>query len=185
MAASPQNALLKMLEEPPPSSVFILVTARPGHAAADGAVALPASAVSACPSQAAVDADARDVAWRVLERRRRSDEPRQRIEAAKDLLEGYRRRRTRSRGSGAARLAPARDGVAAARRRTAVHPGGSAEPGQSRTSSPSSTGSRRRIAASAAMTRLRGGRSGAGGARQQCQRQDRGRLARAAAVMSP
>ena len=38
-----------------------------GHAAADGAVALPAPAVSAGPGSDAIDADARDVARRVLD----------------------------------------------------------------------------------------------------------------------
>ena len=38
-----QNALLKTLEEPPPGSVLILVTAQPASPAADGPLALPAS----------------------------------------------------------------------------------------------------------------------------------------------
>jgi len=85
MASSPQNALLKILEEPPPSSVFILVTARPD-------MLLP-TVQSRCQrvrfqlaEQGALDADAMDVALRVLELAAASDEPRQRIEAAKELL---------------------------------------------------------------------------------------------------
>lgn len=85
MASSPQNALLKILEEPPPSSVFILVTARPD-------MLLP-TVQSRCQrvrfqlaEQGALDADAMEVARRVLELAAASDEPRQRIEAAKELL---------------------------------------------------------------------------------------------------
>jgi DNA polymerase-3 subunit delta' len=85
MASSPQNALLKILEEPPPSSVFILVTARPD-------MLLP-TVQSRCQrvrfqlaEQGALDADAVEVARRVLELAAASDEPRQRIEAAKELL---------------------------------------------------------------------------------------------------
>jgi len=85
MASSPQNALLKILEEPPPSSVFILVTARPD-------MLLP-TVQSRCQrvrfqlaEQGELDADAMEVARRVLELAAASDEPRQRIEAAKELL---------------------------------------------------------------------------------------------------
>lgn len=85
MAPSPQNALLKILEEPPPSSVFILVTARPD-------MLLP-TVQSRCQrlrfqlaGQPTSDAEATEVARRVLERAALSDEPRQRIEVAKELL---------------------------------------------------------------------------------------------------
>jgi DNA polymerase-3 subunit delta' len=85
MASSPQNALLKILEEPPASSVFILVTARPD-------MLLP-TVQSRCQrirfqlvEQGAPDADALEVGRRVLELAAAADEPRQRIEAAKELL---------------------------------------------------------------------------------------------------
>jgi DNA polymerase-3 subunit delta' len=86
MAAAPQNALLKVLEEPPPSTAMILVTARPD-------MLLP-TVQSRCQrlrfqlaDQPEVDEDARDVARRVLERAASPAEPHIRIEAAKDLLE--------------------------------------------------------------------------------------------------
>jgi DNA polymerase-3 subunit delta' len=85
MVSAAQNALLKVLEEPPSSTVFILLTARPD-------MLLP-TVQSRCQrlrfhlaGQGAVDVEARDVAVRVLERAAEQEEPRQRIEAAKDLL---------------------------------------------------------------------------------------------------
>ena len=85
MAAPAQNALLKTLEEPPSSSVFILVTARPDM--------LLATVQSRCPrlrfpagERDAVDADAREIAQRVLAQVAASDGPPARIEAAQDLL---------------------------------------------------------------------------------------------------
>ena len=85
MMPQAQNALLKTLEEPPPSSIFILVTARPDSLlptvrsrcirlwfAADGA--------------AAVDEEARAVAERVLINVMGSDAVGVRLNAAKDLL---------------------------------------------------------------------------------------------------
>ena len=70
MAAPAQSALLKTLEEPPSSSVFVLVTSRPD-------MLLP-TVQSRCPrlrfqasGHEAIDADARDVAQQVLARRQR------------------------------------------------------------------------------------------------------------------
>ena len=85
MAAPAQSALLKTLEEPPPSSVFVLVTSRPD-------MLLP-TVQSRCPRlrfQAAgneeVDTDAREVAQQVLAGAAATDDPAVRIEGARDLL---------------------------------------------------------------------------------------------------
>jgi DNA polymerase-3 subunit delta' len=80
-----QNALLKTLEEPPPSSVFILVTSRPD-------VLLPTvrsrciQLTFAAGAQVEIDEDARDVASRVLAQASTGTEPSRRLEGAKDLL---------------------------------------------------------------------------------------------------
>jgi len=80
-----QNALLKTLEEPAPSSVFVLVTSR-----AD--VLLP-TVRSRCirlqftgAAQSPIDAEARGVAQRVLARTGRSGDASRRLDAAKELL---------------------------------------------------------------------------------------------------
>jgi DNA polymerase-3 subunit delta' len=85
MAAPAQSALLKTLEEPPSSSVFVLVTSRPD-------MLLP-TVQSRCPrlrfqavGNDAVDADARDVAQQVLAGAAATDDPAVRIEGARDLL---------------------------------------------------------------------------------------------------
>jgi DNA polymerase III subunit delta' len=85
MAAGAQNALLKTLEEPPSSSSFILVTARPD-------MLLP-TVQSRCPrlrfqsvGRDAVDEDAREIAQNVLTQAAATDDPGRRIDAAKDLL---------------------------------------------------------------------------------------------------
>jgi DNA polymerase-3 subunit delta' len=83
-----QNALLKTLEEPPSSSVFVLVTARPD--------ALLPTVRSRCirlwfaegAGQQQVDDEAREIARRVLAHAASAPDPRRRLEAAKDLLAG-------------------------------------------------------------------------------------------------
>jgi DNA polymerase-3 subunit delta' len=82
-----QNALLKTLEEPPSSSVFVLVTARPD--------ALLPTVRSRCirlwfaeGAGQQADDEARDVARRVLAHAAGAPDPRRRLEAAKDLLAG-------------------------------------------------------------------------------------------------
>jgi DNA polymerase-3 subunit delta' len=81
-----QNALLKTLEEPPSSSIFILVTSRPD--------ALLPTVRSRCvrltfaeSGPIDVDAGARDVAHRVLARTAEGSASK-RLEAARDLLTG-------------------------------------------------------------------------------------------------
>src|SRR5712671_936367 len=89
MLAPAQSALLKMLEEPPPSSVFILVTTKPD-------MLLP-TVQSRCPrlrfqsvEREAIDEDVRDGARDVLVQAAATDDPGRRIGAAADLLQGGR-----------------------------------------------------------------------------------------------
>jgi DNA polymerase-3 subunit delta' len=86
MAAAAQNALLKTLEEPTPSSVFILVTARPDvllPTVRSRCVRLAFAAGSATP----IDPEAVDVATRVLAQSAAGPDG-DRLEGAKALLEG-------------------------------------------------------------------------------------------------
>jgi DNA polymerase-3 subunit delta' len=85
MEASAQNALLKTLEEPPSSSVFMLLTSRPD-------MLLP-TVRSRCirlrfveDVKVEVDEEARDDAGRVLAESARTGDPGSRLETAKDLL---------------------------------------------------------------------------------------------------
>jgi DNA polymerase-3 subunit delta' len=85
LMAAAQNALLKTLEEPPPSSMFVLVTSRPD--------ALLGTLRSRCIqlrfSEGAVytvSAEAREVAERVLMHAATAPDPRRRIEAAQVLV---------------------------------------------------------------------------------------------------
>ena len=80
-----QNALLKTLEEPPSSSIFVLVTSR-----ADMLLETVRSrcirlqfAESGTPP---VDAGAREIAQHVLDQAARSDDPVRRLDGARDLL---------------------------------------------------------------------------------------------------
>src|SRR5215471_6168035 len=85
MVPGAQNALLKTLEEPPASSIFILVTARPDS--------LLPTVRSRCirlwfaaGGTSEVDVDARAIAERVLTLAARREDVQSRLGAAKDLL---------------------------------------------------------------------------------------------------
>ena len=85
LVGAAQNALLKTLEEPPPSSVFILITARP-----DALLPTVRSRLIrlsfAASGPADVDPDARTIAERVLAQAAATADPARRLEAAQDLL---------------------------------------------------------------------------------------------------
>jgi DNA polymerase-3 subunit delta' len=80
-----QNALLKTLEEPPSSSIFILVTSRPDmllETVRSRCIRLQ-FADSGTP---AIEAEAREIAQHVLAQAARDDDPARRLEGARDLL---------------------------------------------------------------------------------------------------
>jgi DNA polymerase-3 subunit delta' len=84
MVREAQNALLKTLEEPPPASVFILLTSMPDL--------LLATVRSRCvrltfaaADETAIDEDARDVAQSVLHQAASLRDPARRLDAAKAL----------------------------------------------------------------------------------------------------
>jgi DNA polymerase-3 subunit delta' len=85
LVGAAQNALLKTLEEPPPSSVFILMTARP-----DALLPTVRSRLIrlsfAAGGPVDVDPDARTIAERVLAQAAAAADPARRLEAAQDLL---------------------------------------------------------------------------------------------------
>ena len=85
LVAAAQNALLKTLEEPPSTSVFILVTSRPDAAAADGAIAMHSLALRGAERAETIDQEARDDAERVLSATARSGDAGRRLETAKEL----------------------------------------------------------------------------------------------------
>jgi DNA polymerase-3 subunit delta' len=84
LVSAAQNALLKTLEEPPASSVFILLTAMPDLlllTVRSRCIRLTFAAAADAP----VDADARAVAHRALLQAASLREPARRVDAAKDL----------------------------------------------------------------------------------------------------
>jgi DNA polymerase III delta prime subunit len=80
-----QNALLKTLEEPPPSSVFILLTSHPNVLLATVRSRLIRLAFAET-GPVDVDPEAREVAERVLARAAAGGDPGRRLEAAQELL---------------------------------------------------------------------------------------------------
>src|SRR5262245_8723361 len=87
MMASAQNALLKTLEEPPPTSVFILVSSRPDvllPTVRSRCIRLWFAATGAEP----IDAEAREVAARALAHAATGGDAARRLDGAKELLSG-------------------------------------------------------------------------------------------------
>ena len=85
MVSGAQNALLKTLEEPPPSSIFILVTTRPDMLLPTVQSRCPRLRFQATGSET-IDEEAREIARDVLAQAAATDDPGRRIDAAKDLL---------------------------------------------------------------------------------------------------
>jgi DNA polymerase III subunit delta' len=87
MVAAAQNALLKTLEEPSPTSVFILVSSRPDSllpTVRSRCIRLSFAATGAEP----IDAEARDVAVRALDHVAQSRDAGGRLDGTKHLLAG-------------------------------------------------------------------------------------------------
>jgi DNA polymerase III subunit delta' len=85
LVTAAQNALLKTLEEPPSTSVFILATARPDMllpTVRSRCIRLRFAAGAADE----IDHDAREVAERVLAQTARAADPGRRLDSAKELL---------------------------------------------------------------------------------------------------
>ena len=214
LVAAAQNALLKTLEEPPSSSVFILVTSRPD-------VLLP-TVRSRCPRLRFRPLSADDIAAALMARGHSETEARavaatadgslgRALEAsAGDLVEARDVAAARARagggdatirrgGSRARRICSPKTGAGGAsdREQLATHLRAMAsllrdvELAVDRRGRPRAREPRRAARARAAdagvsrrarRARVCGGRSGAGGARAERRRQDRGRLAGAAAM---
>jgi DNA polymerase-3 subunit delta' len=85
MTPQTQNALLKTLEEPPSSSVFILITALPDQLLATVRSRLIRLSFADI-GQVEMDRESRDVAERVLAQAAANGDRGRRLEAAKDLL---------------------------------------------------------------------------------------------------
>jgi DNA polymerase III delta' subunit len=81
-----QNALLKTLEEPPPSSTFILVTARPDMLLATVRSRCIRLAFAAGDARHADDPEAHKIAQRVLAHAAATTDPAKRLDGAKALL---------------------------------------------------------------------------------------------------
>src|SRR5262249_13190916 len=87
MMAAAQNALLKTLEEPPSTSVFILVSSRPDTllpTIRSRCIRLWFAASDAEP----IDADAREIAARALASAATGGDAARRLDGAKELLAG-------------------------------------------------------------------------------------------------
>jgi DNA polymerase-3 subunit delta' len=85
MAPTPQNALLKTLEEPPSSSMFILVTSLPDLLLQTVRSRLIRLSFAE-GGRVDVDAEARDIAQRVLRHAAATTDAGRRIEAAKEMV---------------------------------------------------------------------------------------------------
>lgn len=85
MAPIPQNALLKTLEEPPSSSIFILITSLPDQLLPTVRSRLIRLSFAE-GGRVEIDVDARDVAQRVLRHAAATKDAGRRIEAAREMV---------------------------------------------------------------------------------------------------